>query len=120
MEQLYRDHQRTEMGTGYPVPPPKPLGDQAPPLTGETNSDAEDGDDTEDGQDRGSYDDADDADGERDTDGEEDQGAAAPTLVATPSQPVVSSSLPKPMPDPTPGQSAVDGLQPTQKGARGA
>ena len=69
MEQLFRDRRQTELGTGYPVPPPKPLGDQAPPLTGEKNSDEENDDGAEDGQDRGSYDDADDADGERDTDG---------------------------------------------------
>ena len=119
MDQMYRDRRPTEVGTGYPVPPPKPLEDQEPPLTGKANSDEEGDDSAEGSQDRGSYDDPGDADGEHDTEAEEDKGAAAPTSVVRLSQPVASSSLQKPLPNPAPCQSADGGRQSTPNSAGG-
>ena len=90
MDRLYRDHRRTEVGTGYPVPPPRPKEDQEPSETEEESGDEEGSGCTEDSQDVGRCEDLSHAGGERDTEGEEGKGAAAPTPVVPQSHPVTS------------------------------
>ena len=97
MDRLYRDLRRTEVGNGYPVPPPRPRRNQETSEAEEESGDDEDRVSTDDSRDESSEAGPSHSGSERGAEGEGEKGATAPTPVVPQSRPEATRpSLPQP------------------------